>query len=60
MSIQSEIGPVLPSKASVRMQARELRVLADRAMEFAGNGPTADLRAALIQFERARALLGDG
>lgn len=53
-------GPLLPSKAQVHAQARELAALADRAREFAGSGPTADLQLALKQFERMRAILGAG
>jgi len=60
MGAQHEIGPVLPSRSSVMLQAVELRVLAARAVEFAGDGPTADLSAALVQFDRMRALLGPG
>lgn len=55
---QSELGPGLPPKAQVWSQARELRALAERAMEFAGNGPTADLALALRQFDSMRAVLG--
>lgn len=54
----SELGPVLPTKALVWSQARELRVLAERAMEFAGSGPTADLALALKQLDSMRAVLG--
>lgn len=50
----------LPPQFVVRQQARELLALAQRAVEFSGNGPTHDLQAALRQFERARALLGNG
>lgn len=56
---RSELGPVLPSKAAVFMQARELQALAARAVEFAGTGPTADLAAALQQFDSMRAILGE-
>jgi len=50
----------LPPRYVVRQQAMELLALAQRAVEFSGNGPTHDLQAALRQFERARALLGVG
>jgi|EndMetStandDraft_4_1072995.scaffolds.fasta_scaffold2077018_2 hypothetical protein len=56
----SEIGPVLPSRAAVYARARELEQLARRAVEFAGKGPSADLGRAVKQFERMRAVLGDG
>lgn len=54
----SELGPVLPSKGRVWSQAHELRALAERAMEFAGNGPSADLALALRQLDSMRAVLG--
>jgi hypothetical protein len=44
----------------VHANACEVRALAVRAVEFAGTGPTADLALALRQFDRIRALLGDG
>ncbi len=53
----ADLGPVLPSRASVEMLAREIQALAARAVEFAGNGPTAEYALALKQFERIRALL---
>jgi hypothetical protein len=59
MNALAEIGPVLPSRAVVRAMARELQVLAARAVEFSGSGPTADLQLALRQFERIRAILGE-
>lgn len=58
VSARTDLGPVLPSRALVWTQARELRVLAERAIEFAGNGPTADLALALKQFDSMRAVLG--
>lgn len=59
-SAPANLGPVLPSRVAVATQARELEVLAKRAAEFAGTGPTADLGLALRQFESMRAILGDG
>jgi len=56
---QADLGPVLPSRFLVWSAARELRVLADRAIEFAGTGPTADLSLALRQFDTMRAVLGE-
>ncbi len=53
-----DLGPVLPSRLAVLAQARELKALADRAVEFSGSGPTADLTLALAQLERMRAVLG--
>lgn len=56
----TETGPRLPARAIVHAQAMELRKLATRAEELSGFGPTADLGAALHQFERMRAILGIG
>lgn len=58
--IMADIGPVLPPRAVVRDMARELQVLATRAVEFSGTGPTADLQAALRQLDAMRAVLGEG
>jgi hypothetical protein len=58
MSAAGDLGPVLPSPAMLRMKAREIGVLARRAEEFAGHGPTADLSAAIKQFDSIRALVG--
>jgi hypothetical protein len=55
---RSDTGPVLPPRSAIQAQARELKALAMRAEEFAGGGPTANLAAALLQFERMRAILG--
>lgn len=55
----SEIGPTLQPRWIVQTKSRELKVLAERAMEFAGDGPTANLSVALAQFERMRAVLGE-
>ncbi len=54
----AELGPVLPGKAATFMLARELEKHAARAREFAGDGPTADLSAALRELDAMRALLG--
>jgi len=59
-TVQAELGPVLPSRASVRMKAREIMVLAKRAEEFASDGPTTDLQMALRQLEHIRAVVGEG
>jgi hypothetical protein len=59
MSVVADLGPVLPSRASIHASARELQALADRAVEFSGTGRTADLALALKQFERMKAVLGD-
>jgi hypothetical protein len=56
----ADLGPVLPSRCAVHAQAVELVALAKRAEEFSGAGPTADLGLALRQFERMRAILGEG
>ncbi len=53
-----DLGPVLPPAALVRPVAREVLALAQRAVEFSAAGPRQDLAAALVQFERIRALLG--
>lgn len=58
--VQGDLGPALPSRAGVLAMSRELVVLARRAEEFAGTGPTRDLAAALKQFDRMRAILGPG
>ena len=58
-SVSAELGPVLPSRLSVLMEARELETLAKRAVEFAGTGPTANLGLALKQFDRMRVVLGE-
>ncbi|AKM09863.1 hypothetical protein [Croceicoccus naphthovorans] len=52
-----DAGPILPSRAAVQRQARELRALADRMLEFSGHGPTADLSLAMRQADRMRAVL---
>lgn len=52
-----EIGPVLVSRAALHAQARELLELAQRAVEFAGTGPTANRALAERQIERMRAVL---
>lgn len=59
-STPASIGPVLPSKAEVWTQARRIRHLAARAMEFAGKGPTSDLQLALKEMDAIRAVLGAG
>jgi hypothetical protein len=60
MSESHSIAPALPSRSAVNFQARELAVLANRAIEFSTAGRGADLSAALLQLERMRAVLGDG
>ena len=60
MADRADLGPALPPRLQVHAQAVELRVLADRAAEFSGTGPTRDLALALRQFERMRAILGGG
>lgn len=51
----------LPQPARVRMMARELQVLAARAVEFSNpRSPQFDQAAALRQFDRMRAVLGPG
>ncbi|MGD9470629.1 MAG: hypothetical protein AB7G24_00860 [Novosphingobium sp.] len=49
--------PGEPSRLSTHQLARELLVLATRAAEFSGTGPTASLPNALRTIERMRALL---
>lgn len=56
----ADLGPVLPSRVTVHVQARELRDLAQRAVEFSTPGRTLDLAAALLQLDRMRAILGTG
>lgn len=58
MSVRDDLGPVLPCKAEVWAKAREIGELAERAKEFAGTGPTADLALALRQLDSMRAILG--
>jgi hypothetical protein len=58
--VQADLGPMLPRRSDVHSRARELQVLAARAVEFSGTGPTADLAVALRQFEAMRAVLGEG
>lgn len=60
MNAPIDLGPVLPARAMVHMQARELAELARRAVEFSGTGPTANLGVALGQLEQMRAILGEG
>lgn len=50
----------LACRGQVHAQARELEVLAKRAIEFSTPGPKADLTLALRQFEHMRAILGTG
>jgi len=57
-SAPADLGPQLPPRALVHAQARELRALAERALEFSAIGPRGDLGVALRQFDRMRALLG--
>lgn len=59
-SAYHDLGPGLPSRVTVHVQARELLALAQRAVEFSGRGQTADLSLALAQLEAMRAVLGDG
>lgn len=60
-SARSDLGPTLPSRVAVHAQALELKQLAQRAIEFSGrSGQTGDLQLALRQFERMRAILGEG
>ncbi len=60
MSVQSDIGPNGVPRWKVYQQARELSALADVAMECAAQGPRQDLPRALAQFDRMRAILGNG
>ena len=52
-----EIGPVRASRGALHAQARELRELAERMVEFSGTGPTANCELAERQLERMRAVL---
>lgn len=57
---REELGPVLPSRVAVHQQAREIVELGRLAMECSMLGPTCDLRRALVQMDRIRALVGEG
>lgn len=59
-SAPGSLGPVLPSKAEVWNSARLIRHHAARVMEFAGEGPTADLQLALKEMDAIRAIAGAG
>lgn len=56
---RDDLGPVLPSRVAVHQQAREIVELGRLAMEFTALGPMCDLRRALVQLDRIRALLGE-
>lgn len=58
--VYADLGPALPQRWVVAAKAREIALLAARAAEFAGTGPTADLALALRQFDAMRAVLGAG
>lgn len=60
MSVQSDIGPNGPSRGQVFAQAIELRALAQLAATLSVKGPGQDVPRALAQFDRMRAILGDG
>lgn len=54
-----DLGPSLPSRGSVHARARELLVLAQRAVEFSTPGPRCDLVLAQRQFDTIRGLVGE-
>lgn len=56
----ADLGRRLPSRFDVHAQARELLVMAGRALDFAGTGRSADLPRALAELDRMRAVLGEG
>lgn len=60
MQAHGELGPRLPSRVDVYMQAAALLRLAELARECAAPGRASDLPRALRQFERMRAILGSG
>lgn len=59
-SAPADLGPVLPSPATVWSTAKEIGRLAEEAKRFADDGPQRDLTRALKQFDHIRALLGEG
>ena len=60
MSVQSDIGPNGVPRWKVYQQARELQALADLALSCSATGPGQNLPRALAQFDRMRAILGEG
>lgn len=60
MSVQSEIGPARGGvpRWKVYAQAREIAALANLALECSADTPKADVRRAMAQFDRIRAILG--
>jgi hypothetical protein len=60
MTAQQEIGPALPSRTEVYARAAELQALARIALDCACPGHRIDLPRALAQFDRMRAVLGEG
>lgn len=57
---QQDLGPQLPSRTAVYIQATELHALARLAVEFSSAGPSLDIPRALVQFDRMRAILDRG
>ena len=60
MSVQADIGPNGQPRWKIYQQARELAALAQMAAECAQSGPRQDVQRALAQFDRMRAILGEG
>lgn len=60
MSVQSDLGPNGQPRWRIYQQARELRALAELALECAAKGPGGDLPRAVATLDRMRAVLGEG
>ena len=58
MSVQAEIGPSAAPRWRVYRDARELRALAELALDLSTEGPRADVPRALATMDRMRAILG--
>lgn len=60
MSAQTDIGPSGPGRWQVYARAKEVRALAELAVELSVSGPGQNLPRALATFDRIRAVLGEG
>jgi hypothetical protein len=56
--VQDDLGPALPPRVAVHVLAGDLLRAAQRARELSSTGPGADLRLAVAELERMRAMLG--